>query len=239
MCSKNFSGEVMVEGICLAKITSPFMKVALYFGSLALLVACAAGNLPPISDPAKEETTLPTEIQAHGEILVDFTQELQTLEGFGASGAWWAQDVGGWEDEVRERIVKLLFDQEEGIGLSIYRYNIGGGDGESIPDAWRRAETFEVEPGVYDWSRDANAVWVLKAAQRAGVEHFVAFANSPPARMTVSGRTNGEENGLSNLAPEMYAEFANYLVDVVRHLQDGGDPDRMAQPHQRAPMELE
>jgi len=142
------------------------------------------------------------------------------MDGFGASGAWWAQDVGGWDDGTRDQIVKLLFDQDEGIGLSIYRYNIGGGDGESIPDPWRRAETFEVAQGEYDWSQDANAIWMLKAAQQAGVEHFVAFANSPPARITRSGRTNGDAGQLSNLAPEMYPQFAQYLVDVVKHLQE-------------------
>ena len=192
---------------------------------IAFLAACTVGDeVPPV------DTSSPTEIPVQGEILVDLSQEFQDLEGFGASGAWWAQDVGGWEQDAREQIVKLLFDQDEGIGLSIYRYNIGGGDGEFIPDAWRRSETFAVEPGVYDWNQDANALWFLKAAQDAGVEHFVAFANSPPAWMTVSGRTNGEENGLSNLAPEMYAEFADYLVNVVRHLQDEGIPIEWLSP---------
>lgn len=162
----------------------------------------------------------PTTIPTDGEILIKPEEGHQTLEGFGASGAWWAQDVGGWDDGSREKIVQLLFDQQAGIGLSIYRYNIGGGDGERIPDAWRRAETFEVAQGEYDWSRDANAIWVLKAAQQAGVERFVAFANTPPARMTISGRTNADPEQLSNLRPEMYSQFAQYLVDVVRHLQE-------------------
>jgi len=191
-----------------------------------LVAACATGDeLPTV------EVVGPTEIPVQGEILINSAQEFQTIEGFGASGAWWAQDVGGWEDEVRERIVQLLFNKEDGIGLSIYRYNIGGGDGELIPDSWRRSETFEVESGVYDWNRDANAIWFVKAAQVAGVERFVAFANSPPARMTVAGRTNGEVDGLSNLAPEMYAEFADYLVDVVRHLEeDEGIPIEWLSP---------
>jgi O-glycosyl hydrolase len=171
----------------------------------------------PLSE-AEEPT--PTSIPVDGEIRIKPLDKRQIIEGFGASGAWWAQDVGGWEDGSREQIVKLLFDQQEGIGLSIYRYNIGGGDGESIPDNWRRAETFEVAQGEYDWSRDANAVWVLKAAQQAGVEKFVAFANSPPARMTYSGRTNADPDQISNLPPEMYPQFAQYLVDVVRHLQE-------------------
>ncbi len=164
-------------------------------------------------------------------IRIDPDSEYQTIDGFGAAGAWWAQDVGGWEDEKRNLVADLLFDQVKGAGLSFYRYNIGGGDGENIADEWRRAETFEVGPGEYDWTRDANAMWMLRAARDRGVENFVAFVNSPPARMTVSGLTSGEKDGKTNLAPEKYAEFSRYLVDVVRHLRDDeGIPVRWLSP---------
>ena len=177
-----------------------------------LSIGCQVATDPPT----------PTLRPVQGTITLDPDDVKQTMEGFGASGAWWAQDVGGWENEARDRIVSRLFDRETGIGLSIYRYNIGGGDNRFIMDEWRRAETFEVSEGVYDWSRDANAIWMLRAAQEAGVEHFVAFVNSPPARMTVSGRTNHDFSNdiASNLRPEMYAQFAQYVVDVVRHLQE-------------------
>lgn len=153
------------------------------------------------------------------EINVEPGMSYQTLEGFGASAAWWAQVVGGWDD-VRETIADLLFEREKGIGLTILRYNLGGGEGWNIQDPWRRAETYEVAPGVYDWSRDANARWVLHAAHARGVEHIVAFVNSPPARMTVSGLTTGEKDGRSNLRPEMVEDFVRYMLDVVRHLQE-------------------
>lgn len=164
-------------------------------------------------------------------VRIDPAAPVQTIEGFGAAGAWWAQDVGGWEDEQRTLVADLLFDPAKGAGLSIYRYNLGGGNGENIPDPWRRAETFEAGPGVYDWSRDANALWMLRAARDRGVEGVVAFVNSPPARMTVSGLTTGEKDGKTNLAPEMYAEFARYLIDTVRHLRDEeGIPVRWISP---------
>ncbi len=153
------------------------------------------------------------------DINVDLGISHQTLEGFGASAAWWAQAVGGWED-TRESIADLLFDREQGIGLTILRYNLGGGEGWNIQDPWRRAETYEVAPGVYDWSRDANARWLLHAAHARGVQQIVAFVNSPPARMTVSGLTTGEKDGGSNLRPEMVGAFVRYLLDVVRYLQE-------------------
>ncbi len=158
---------------------------------------------------------------------IDPASAFQTVRGFGASGAWWAQDIGGWQDDVnRQRMIDLLFDTETGIGLSIYRYNIGGGTTDNdIIDPWRSAETFEVEAGVYDWTRDANAMWVLRAVRNAGVEQFIVFANSPAGRMTHSGKANGGIDGESNLRDDMVDDFAQYLVDITRHLrEDEGIP---------------
>ena len=131
------------------------------------------------------------------------------------------------------RVADLLFDREKGAGLSMYRYNIGGGNGDDmrIADPWRRAASFEVAPRKYDWTRDANARWMLRAARDRGVEQFIAFVNSPPARMTLSGQTTGGHDGESNLPLAMHDAFAQYLVDVVRHLRDEeGVPVRWLSP---------
>jgi len=149
-------------------------------------------------------------------VAVQPAQTYQKIEGFGASGAWWAQAIGGWRDENRQRIIDLLFHPSKGIGLNIFRYNIGGGE-QAMPDPWRSSQTFATEHG-YDWSRDANARWVMQAACAAGVHEVVVFANSAPGHMTYSGRASGNPGGESNLRPERYADFARYLVDVARHL---------------------
>lgn len=155
-------------------------------------------------------------------VTINVSNTKQIIDGFGASGAWWAQEIGGWSDANRRKIVDLLFDREKGIGLSIYRYNIGAGsnDGLYIQDPWRRTEGFEVERKVYDWSKDANAVWVLKRANEMGVENIIAFVNSPPGRMTKSGFANGNKGGTSNLRQDMYEEYAQYLIDIVKHLKE-------------------
>lgn len=163
-------------------------------------------------------------------IEIQQAQTFQTIEGFGASGAWWAQVVGGWSDENRQRVVDLLFDPARGIGLTLYRYNVGGGE-HGLIDPWRNTETFEVGAGQYDWSRDANARWVLRAARDAGVNGVVVFANSPPGRMTISGRAAGNPGGGSNLLPDKHADFAAYLVDVTRYLiETEGIPVRWISP---------
>lgn len=152
-------------------------------------------------------------------IQIKESQSYQKIEGFGASGAWWSQEIGGWHDANRNKIVDLLFDKEKGIGLSIFRYNIGAGSGKNIKDPWRRSCTIEKEPGVYDLKKDKNAIWVLLQAKEKGVENFVAFANSPPARMTISGHVTGNFDGSSNLKEDMYETFADYLIDVIRELR--------------------
>ncbi len=80
----------------------------------------------------------------------------QTIEGFGTSGCWWAQDVGNWDEPVKNQISDWLFDKNKGIGLTQYRFNAGAGEVNRATDPWRRVETFEIAPGIYDWSRDAG-----------------------------------------------------------------------------------
>ncbi len=149
-------------------------------------------------------------------ITIDALKTYQTIDGFGASGAWWAQGVGGWPKEERDQLLDLLFT-DKGAHLSIYRYNIGGGLQQFTPMPWRKTETFETAPGEYDWAADANAVRIMREVRQRGVDQFVFFVNSPPERLTVSGSASGGQGGGSNLAPENYGAFATYCVDIAEH----------------------
>ncbi len=169
-------------------------------------------------------------MHADGTIRLDPAAAGQTIAGFGASGCWWAKDVGGWESDKTDRITEWLFDQKKGIGLNIYRFEVGGGEVNNSPDAWRRAETFETAPGQYDWNRDANSVAMLKKAVAAGVDNVMFFANTPPGRLTVSGKTTGADDGASNLKQGADAEFAKYLVDIALHFKDEGIPVKYISP---------
>ncbi len=151
-------------------------------------------------------------------------QTRQVIDGFGASGAWWAQIIGGWPKPKRDRIVSLLYGKE-GAALTIYRHNIGAGSGPEIGDPWRRGETFETAAGRYDWSRDAGAVRILEDICAQGVDEVILFANSPPERMTKSGFAFARErSGRSNLRDDMYQEFAVYLLDIAEHFVEEGVP---------------
>ena len=57
--------------------------------------------------------------------VIDDNVSYQNINGFGASACWWSQDVGAWENS--KEILSYLYDKNKGIGLNIYRYNIGAG----------------------------------------------------------------------------------------------------------------
>ena len=174
-------------------------------------------------------------------IQLDYNCEYQTFEGFGASGAWWAQEVGGWEqtDEssavsVRDRISRLLFSKTEGIGLRTYRYNLGAGSKESgrgnIDNPLRRAECFETAEGVYDFDKDKNAVYMLRQAVKDGADEVIFFVNSPTERLTENGLSHCSKAFKENLSKKNYAPFAKYVLDVTEHFINEGIPVKYISP---------
>ncbi|MCL2878697.1 MAG: hypothetical protein FWF29_00495 [Treponema sp.] len=71
-------------------------------------------------------------------ITVDPAVKHQVMQGFGAADAWVGQLVGGWWGEpVKQKIADFLFSQDvdsfgnpKGIGLSMWRVNLGAGSWE-------------------------------------------------------------------------------------------------------------
>lgn len=169
-------------------------------------------------------------------VTVHLDDTHQTIRGFGASDAWSIQHVGTWPDPAREAIADLLFStaldpdgRPVGIGLSIWRFNIGAGsaaqgDASGIRDPWRRAEGFLQEGGAYDWTRHAGQRWFLRAARDRGVQTFIGFVNSPPVQLTRTGTAWGDGRPAANLAPDRFDDFAAFLATVARHFADRGLP---------------
>ncbi len=137
----------------------------------------------------------------------------QTITGFGASGAWWPNDADGFSASTRARIAQLLFDRRSGLGLSIYRYNIGGG-GAGVIAGPRAPRSFLSAPGRYDWSADPGGTAFLRQAARYGVRRLVGFANSAPPFFTTNGRSCGGE-----LRPGRVANYASYFARVAAHMR--------------------
>lgn len=156
-------------------------------------------------------------------------EELQTIEGFGASDCWTVHYVGKyWNNHEKEKAAKWLFSTQnddsgnpEGIGLSIWRVNIGAGtieQGEKsrIKDITRRAECFINQQGEYDWSKQIGQQWFVDKAKDMGCPSFVLFTNSPPIHYTRNGlgfATKGDES--SNLCADRYDDFSHFLCNVA------------------------
>ncbi len=164
---------------------------------------------------------------------VDLNRRFQRMDHFGASDCWTAQSVGLWPDHARERAASWLFStavatngQPLGIGLSLWRFNIGAGSAEQgeasqIRDASRRTECFLQPDGRYAWDRQAGQRWFLQAARRYGVEHVLAFCNSAPVFYTANGLANNigrPQDGSYNLKADCYASFAEFLATVLAEL---------------------
>lgn len=143
--------------------------------------------------------------------------EFQTFNGWGTSLSWWGDAIGGWQDTTKQdEILDLIFDDAVGLGFNVARYNIGGGDDPSHDHMRNGAnlEGFQPAPGIWDYTADARQRYILDEAIARGVDIVEGFAKSPPYWMTYSGCSAGNVGGISNLKPEYYHDFADYLAEV-------------------------
>jgi O-glycosyl hydrolase len=167
---------------------------------LATTFSTAAG-----ADKASGAGTRPVTVSVDG-------RDAQRIDHFGASGAWWPNDLGEFPPEAQRQVADLLFGKS-GIALSGYRYNIGGG-GVGVTNPNRAPATFLVAPGHYDWTRDRGGVTFLRLAAQHHVPVIVGFVNSAPPAWTTTGKSCGGQ-----LAPASTGAFASYIADVVDHFR--------------------
>lgn len=150
----------------------------------------------------------------------------QTIDNFAASDSWTVEPLIHWPEERRAEIARLLFCQETGAGLSGWRHNLGGGiNHETISVPFRTADTYDAGEGLFDFTRVPGQRWMLEAAREHGVSTFVAYAITPPMRLTRNGRTNGTDGqGSTNLIDGGEDAYARYMVGVVEHYRALGYP---------------
>jgi O-glycosyl hydrolase len=195
-------------------------------GALLTISAWVMSTTASAGEPIVEITVRPA-VERPGTVF----------EGWGTALAWFANVTGGWPESERERLADLLYGPE-GLGWTIARYNIGGGDaphttpylrpGGAVPGFWQQPANASGErwwraddESMWDWSADANQRWWLDAIKkRVAAPIFEAFSNSPPWFMTVSGKVSGAQNpNHDNLGSGQEALFAEYLARVVEELQ--------------------
>lgn len=162
--------------------------------------------------------------RAQTTLRIDPADTRQTFEGWGTSLAWWAFSLGGWKDANLGSLANQVADVDTGLGMTIFRYNIGGG--EQPGHAHMRVDAVipgykPTESGPYAWKADSLQLRTLKALlARVKSPILEAFSNSPPWWMTKSGCASGNTDGSNNLKEDYYDDFAEYLTAVVKHLHD-------------------
>jgi O-glycosyl hydrolase len=163
-------------------------------------------------------------VLAQTEFTLDFSKRGQTIEHIGASTGMHGDYISKhWNSETVDQIAELLFSREKGIGLSSFRIQIGGGaEGleSGIRSPWRRTECFLRPDGTYDWNHDRGVLYWRKKAELYDLPVVIGYLNSPPVNFTESGYTfKTEKSFTSNLKPEHYGAYAEFLTKVAGHFQ--------------------
>lgn len=198
---------------------------------LSVIFACS-GDSPNNETPGTDSGTT---VSVEKSVSIDAGQTFQTIIGFGASDCWSPAYVGKYWTANRDKISELLFSTEiqsgnpKGIGLSMWRVNLGGGtaeqgDASGIADKSRRAESYLTDNLTLDWTRCEGQRYFLNRAKEFGCESIVLFSNTPPVQYTYNGKGFSARGGVSNLKSEHYDDFAAYMSDVAQYYISQGYP---------------
>lgn len=141
----------------------------------------------------------------------------QTIQSFGASGAWWPNYLKDFPIEQQKNLSSLLFSKDW-LQLSGYRYNMGASgdkDSQAVTIPGRGVESFMLTDTSYDWLRDRPGVYYLKAAQEAGVTSITAFVNAMPAALSAEKKPCG-----TTLTAEAIPAFVTYMTNVLSRFSE-------------------
>jgi hypothetical protein len=187
----------------------------------SLVVSCDSEN----NDNSNSEPTTT-------ELNVNLDMNLQIMESFGASDAWQCNFIGkNWPADKKNQIADLLFSKEldaegnpKGIGLSLWRFNLGSGsteqgDASDIGDEWRRTECFTTDGVSYDMTKQAGQVWFMKAAKERGAEKLLAFTNSAPVYLTQNGKAHASIKEYYNLKEGKMSDLADFWTTSIDKLK--------------------
>lgn len=224
------------------------MKILKYILSAAVMLSVASCYDEPTGESTKRPVGSEPDINPDDivspkpgftctseNVTVDLNKTYQQMEGIGASDCWLGEPIGRYWSNGRKQIADLLFSQRmdgdspKGIGLSMWRVNLGAGSAEQgndskIVNVNNRAESYYYN-NTYDWNKCEGQRYFMQQALSNGVENFVLFSNSPLVQWTKNGlatKIGSSGNWHSNLKDEHYADFAGYLADVAEHFTGMG-----------------
>ena len=208
------------------------LKLLLFSTLLINFSACSDAEPLPQQGGGEEEPDTPS-ASVEKTVTINAGQTFQTIKGFAASDCWTPAFVGKYWTNNRNEIAELLFSSEitdgqpKGIGLSMWRVNMGGGsmeqgDESGISNVSRRAESYLNDDLTLDWTRCEGQRYFMEQAKELGCDQFVLFSNTPPVQYTKNGKGFSSEGNQSNLKEDCYDDFAAYMADVAAHYTSEG-----------------
>lgn len=141
---------------------------------------------------------------ANVSVNVDYNSPRQTLEGFGASVTWVANDLDSFSPAKQTQILDLLYNTSQpGAGLS-----------------WVRVGSFlcnyNPSPGVFDWNYwgiQSGMRWLQRVNSAYGVNRYMVSSWSPPAWMKDNNScTNG-----GHVLPQFYPNLAALKIQWLNN----------------------
>jgi O-glycosyl hydrolase len=217
------------------------------------LIACKKGGAPtppppppPTVNPCVVAGVDTCALNAFRNATINLNVDKQTIHSFGASDCWGIKFVGkNWPLNKRNEIADLLFSRDvdangnpKGIGLSLWRINVGAGSFEQgassrINSEWRREECYQNTTGVYDWNKQAGNRWFAQAAKLRGVENLLMFSIAAPVHMSRNGLATGDDANdptKLNLKADKYDDYADFLTEVAKNYTQSGLPINFISP---------
>lgn len=148
-------------------------------------------------------------------ISVDFSQQYQEIEGFGAAltGSS-AIVIYGMAPAQKDALIKDLFSSTEGIGLSYMRLTIGASDFSANNFSYNDLPEGSTDAALANFSiaqDETNVIPVLQSvlAYSPNIK-LIGSPWSAPAWMKTTGSMNG-----GSLKPEWYDAYGNYFVKYI------------------------
>lgn len=204
------------------------MKKAFYLTALlGLLFSCSQTDEPEVM--TQDEPTAETRGLFTKNVVIEWNEEGQELDGFGIAEADCAADI--FTHPKRKEVMDLLFGKD-GLNISILR-------GEIFPHYWMKEGDTSFDTDVrtdmplgdpYFQQAEANELkrrgqlWVTQQAKQLYHVDKLFFSTwSPPAWMKQDGYIT-EDNFASHgsLKKEYYQMFADYLVQFVQAYKEAG-----------------
>lgn len=210
---------------------------------ISTILACAMLPFGGLISASAQDTK-PTYVQLNPADASPFNNG--EFQGWGTALCWWANRLG-YSEKLTNAAAEAFFS-DEGLGLDIARYNLGGGDDPThnhinrsdskVPGVYSdyklSSDGKDVTSITYDITKDQNQLNIAKAALAANPDlYFEGFSNSAPYFMTKTGCTSGggtkgddgkitADGNLNNLNDDMYDDFAKFIADATKLFKDNG-----------------